>query len=542
MAGTVRPSDVRLLYRQVVLPAIAYASPIWWPERPDCRLRSRLLSVQRSVLLALTGAYKTTRTAALQLLLHAPPIELELWRLNREFTLFVLRQPVECDGHTYAADNVALPLDRWTRHPSCAPQERPVCRLSVQQARATARQYGLHVYTDGSHTSLSSGAAYVVFGRGTSTKAVGRYRVYGATSAYAAELVAFTEALVYLRSSASRMPAFVYTDCLSVLQAIASPYCLDPRVNHLRELMAQISASRPLRAFHVPGHRGLFGNELADYLAERACRVGLVRTVPQSVRDVRERFRHDMIETWARDWSVHHTSTELFKWTPDVRQLPAFYPPNRNLVTLLTGHGRFPCYFYRFGLMEEATCPCGGQCENLDHYYTVCPMTAPLVALMRHSADLATDDRRRVLADDRNRALLTQLVTTISEHTKHGLLLSCCTGPSAKNGGELFPSPCGASTCHRWFFFQRSGRASLFTGHRLRASPRTSQPARTPTVLAADPVIAGLQRQYIMDQGGPTFTWTPPQDIRTAAEQWTGGERTPTLMLETTPRRLQGGH
>ncbi|KAH7963902.1 hypothetical protein HPB52_023775 [Rhipicephalus sanguineus] len=114
MAGTVRPSDVRLLYRQVVLPAIAYASPIWWPERPDCRLRSRLMSVQRSVLLALTGAYKTTRTAALQLLLHAPPIELELRRLNREFTLFVLRQPVECDGHTYAADNVALAIERWT--------------------------------------------------------------------------------------------------------------------------------------------------------------------------------------------------------------------------------------------------------------------------------------------------------------------------------------------------------------------------------------------------------------------------------------------
>ncbi|XP_037508780.1 uncharacterized protein LOC119385408 [Rhipicephalus sanguineus] len=300
MAGTVRPSEVRLLYRQVVLPALAYASPIWWPERPDCRLRSRILSVQRSVLLALMGAYKSTRTAALQLLLHAPPIELDLRRLNCEFTLFVLRQPVQCDGHACAADNVALPIERWTRHLAQSPQERPVCRLSVHQVRAMARNYGLHIYTDGSHTSLSSGAAYVVFGRGTSIKAVGRYRVQGTTSAYATEIVAFTEALVYLRSSASRTPAFVYTDCLSVLQAIASPHCLDPRVERLRELMAQISALRALQAFHVPGHRGLFGNELADYLAERACRVGLVRTVPQSLRDVRARLRQDMIANWAR--------------------------------------------------------------------------------------------------------------------------------------------------------------------------------------------------------------------------------------------------
>ncbi|XP_037508784.1 uncharacterized protein LOC119385413 [Rhipicephalus sanguineus] len=272
MAGNLKPSHVRLLYRQVVLPAIAYASPIWWPERPDCRLRNRILSVQRSVLLALTGAYKTTRTAALQLLLHAPPVELELRRLNQEFTLFVLRKSIECNGITYDADNIALPIDRWTRHPAQMPQERPVCRLSVQQARAMVRNQGFHIYTDGSHTSLSSGAAYVVFRRGTTIKAVGGYKVQGANSAYCTEIVAFTEALIYLRSSASRQPAFLYTDCLSVLQALASPHCLDPRVERIRALMARISASRHLQAFHVPGHRGLFGNEIADcYVCAATC-------------------------------------------------------------------------------------------------------------------------------------------------------------------------------------------------------------------------------------------------------------------------------
>ncbi|KAH7961029.1 hypothetical protein HPB52_001214 [Rhipicephalus sanguineus] len=122
-----------------------------------------------------------------------------------------------------------------------------------------------------------------------------------------------------------------------------------------------------------------------------------------------------MIAKWAQDWSEQHTSTELYKWTPDVRHLPAYYPPNRNLVTLLTGHGRFPSYFFRFGLMDEVICSCGGECTNLDLYFTVCPLTAQLVAQLRYNADLATDDRRRVLADDRNRALLTRMVTVISD-------------------------------------------------------------------------------------------------------------------------------
>ncbi|KAH7963800.1 hypothetical protein HPB52_022910 [Rhipicephalus sanguineus] len=280
-------------------------------------------------------------------------------------------------------------------HKAQTPQERPVCRLSVQQARAMARDRGLHVYTDGSHTSLSSGAAYVVFGRGTTIKAVGRYQVQGATSAYCTEIVAFTEALIYLRSSASRQPTFLYTDCLSVLQALASPHCLDPRVDRIRALMAQISASRHPQAFHVPGHRGLFGNEIADYLAARAWA---------------------MITDWERDWSEHHTSTELHKWTPDVTNLAACYPPNRLLITLITAHGRFPCYFSRFGLIDEPTCPCGGDCPSIDHYFTVCPLTAHHVSQLRYKEDLATDHRRRLPADERNRALLTRVVAVISEN------------------------------------------------------------------------------------------------------------------------------
>ncbi|KAH7933255.1 hypothetical protein HPB49_010922 [Dermacentor silvarum] len=32
------PMTKRQLYRQVMLPAVTYASPVWWTERPDCRL------------------------------------------------------------------------------------------------------------------------------------------------------------------------------------------------------------------------------------------------------------------------------------------------------------------------------------------------------------------------------------------------------------------------------------------------------------------------------------------------------------------------
>ncbi|KAH7963907.1 hypothetical protein HPB52_023780 [Rhipicephalus sanguineus] len=91
----VRPAHKVLMYRQVILPALTYACPVWWGEdHVDCRLYARLVTVQRVALLALTRTYRTTSTAALQVLLHAPPIDQKIERINTEFRLFTLRRHV----------------------------------------------------------------------------------------------------------------------------------------------------------------------------------------------------------------------------------------------------------------------------------------------------------------------------------------------------------------------------------------------------------------------------------------------------------------
>ncbi|KAH7963912.1 hypothetical protein HPB52_023785 [Rhipicephalus sanguineus] len=283
MTAAVKPAALRLLYRQVILPVISYASPIWWPERPDCRLKSRLISAQRTALLALTGAYKTTRTAALQVLVHALPIEMELRLQNRQFTFLKLRRTITSDGITWDPTTVALPLDKWHSHPAHTSPSVKVQRLTVSEARNMARHPGIHVYTDGAYTSLSAGAAYVILGRATSIVSIGRFKVEKATSAYCTEIIALTEALQYLVTDISLESIYVYTDCLSVLQALANPYCLDPRVHLLRDLISRISSVRSFAIFHIPGHRGIFGNELADFLAMKSCGLGLPRTALTSL-------------------------------------------------------------------------------------------------------------------------------------------------------------------------------------------------------------------------------------------------------------------
>ncbi|KAH7961709.1 hypothetical protein HPB52_011560 [Rhipicephalus sanguineus] len=194
----VRPAHKTLLYRQVVLPALTYASPIWWSEsRVDCRLYARMVSIQRVALLAITGTFRTTNTAALQVLMQAAPIDLELERLNAEFRLFALRRYVAFGALRYRPECVALPHRDMVQHPSL-PAIAPFRRLSRRAACNACRVPGIHIYTDGSYTNLSAGAAYVVFDPNPTIIRVGRYRLLHATSVYAAEVVAFIEALKHV--------------------------------------------------------------------------------------------------------------------------------------------------------------------------------------------------------------------------------------------------------------------------------------------------------------------------------------------------------
>ncbi|KAH7942836.1 hypothetical protein HPB52_001690 [Rhipicephalus sanguineus] len=377
-----------------------------------------MVSIQRVVLLALTGAFRTTNTAALQVLMHAAPIDLELERLNAEFRLFTLRRHVAFGSLRYRPQWVALPHKDVVPHPSL-PAVAPFRRLSRRAACNICRAPGVHIYTDGSYTSLSAGAAYVVLDPNPSIMRVGRFRLLAASSAYAAEVVAFIEALRHVLEARYTTRVAMYTDCLSLLQALASPHNVEPHVVEIRQLLNTIRRRSPVHLYHVPGHSGVFGNEVADHLSQRATRVGLLRRLPSPFRAVRRQFRQELLVLWTDRWRADFRRTELYRWVQDLRVLPSFFPPPQPLVTLLTGHGRFPQYFYRFGLMRYPRCPCGAYSVDMSHVLHACAITTPYTSRIRPHEALSSGRYADVLQSPRNRALLIRAVCALSEAIPH---------------------------------------------------------------------------------------------------------------------------
>ncbi|KAL3213380.1 hypothetical protein MRX96_035440 [Rhipicephalus microplus] len=122
-----------------------------------------------------------------------------------------------------------------------------------------------------------------------------------------------------------------------------------------------------------------------------------------------------MNKRWSLQLSLENNDTELHKWVPELRLFPSFFPPNKALVTLLTGHGRFNPYFHRFNEMGEARCFCGGMCKNIQDYLTECPDTRYIRAQLSPKVMPDESNLPRILERAHNRVLLIRLVRHISE-------------------------------------------------------------------------------------------------------------------------------
>ncbi|KAL1467489.1 hypothetical protein MTO96_042141 [Rhipicephalus appendiculatus] len=172
----------------------------------------------------------------------------------------------------------------------------------------------------------------------------------------------------------------------AAVEALSSRKNTDPHIADMKRALCHIGSASPIRLYHVPWRAGVFGNEIADYVASRAARQGDPRPLQWSLRNVRAVFRTELYRRWALQWSREDEDTALYKWVPDPRELPDYFPPNKALVTLLTGHGRFHSYFHRFKLLRDPRCFCGAPCDSVEHYLLDCQATRHLAEQLQPKA------------------------------------------------------------------------------------------------------------------------------------------------------------
>ncbi|GBM13651.1 hypothetical protein AVEN_229612-1 [Araneus ventricosus] len=146
-----------MLYKTVIERMLAYGTAIWCLD-PPVRIKKKLNTIQRPSLPPLTGAYRTTATSALQVILGIPPLYLQLQQKARVTAIRRLSISLPDTLTTPVPGEVEKGETGWAAHPAECPTEEQISLVDGGGITSDTR-----IYTDGSKTEKGVGASFCVW-------------------------------------------------------------------------------------------------------------------------------------------------------------------------------------------------------------------------------------------------------------------------------------------------------------------------------------------------------------------------------------------
>jgi hypothetical protein len=258
------------------------------------------------------------------------------------------------------------------------------------------------VYSDGSKTERGVGAGVVGFYMGQQIFA----RSFGLgtqAEAYDGEVLALArgaeEALSFVHSQmdfdiiASPITHIhFFTDNSSALFSIRNPGSCVASQFSVIEFLKQVTSFLGMSNMHrvsvewVPGHHGIYGNELADDRAREGTSLPSCLPWEATVSFRHRTMKEEALERWRVLWQDNPTGHRSL-YHPADHFLPSLTPSwqlchlPRQLFGLVlqcrTGHAFMGEFYVRHNIIDEpAGCPCGAELQTREHILSECPRYA----------------------------------------------------------------------------------------------------------------------------------------------------------------------
>lgn len=394
------PKIVRWLYISVVRPILTYGSLVWWKRVLNVTVMAELSKLQRLACIAITGALRTTPTAALEILTDLIPLhihiegeaQLSLLRLQQGG---LLSRKVPNGGHAEILDKLkpelSMPSDRRSRKLMFGDVRAEFPERDVWNNESLPFLQGSTTwYTDGSKIGNSTGAGiYCPALDVAQSVALGRY-----PTVFQAEVLAIQQAFHNcIECGLQDQNIVVCSDSQAALRAIQNPVVSSKVVAECKDLLLRVQAKNNVKLMWVPGHCGVAGNEKADELARDGSGTvpcGPEPFLPVSYATVKDLVRNGLLRKWRTQWQSHsgmrHSKACLADFdggrSRDV--ISRSRRGARVIAAMCTGHGPFSAHLQKIGINVETTCCrfCGLEEETGWHVLMECP--ALWQARMRH--------------------------------------------------------------------------------------------------------------------------------------------------------------
>ncbi|GBL93871.1 hypothetical protein AVEN_153631-1 [Araneus ventricosus] len=131
-----------------------------WCLNPTHRMKRKPSSIQRPLLLYISGAYRTTPTVGLQKILGIPPLNMQLQFEERVTSIYCLRISLPSHITDIQPQYLKMKATGWSLHPSENLQPK---QISLEDGEASiARKDIINIFTYGSKTEHGVGTAFCV--------------------------------------------------------------------------------------------------------------------------------------------------------------------------------------------------------------------------------------------------------------------------------------------------------------------------------------------------------------------------------------------
>jgi len=174
----------------------------------------------------------------------------------------------------------------------------------------------------------------------------------------------------------------IYSDNLSCIHALRGIHTNSRLAAETHSILQTVGSTNRLTVEWIPGHRGHYGNEIADRLAKEGCQRFFASAEPLlPIREsvVNAEILHWVEDLWQNRWHASHSCRQTKIWIPRVRiksRSPALHLGRRDLriiVGTITGHTAVKKYLHTVGISPDPFCVCG-EVESAIHLIADCPI------------------------------------------------------------------------------------------------------------------------------------------------------------------------
>ncbi|GBM92537.1 hypothetical protein AVEN_177965-1 [Araneus ventricosus] len=294
------------------------------------------------------------------------PLDIKAKGVFGKFLLTTINNDIKFGSKIFKWADYETRLDPHNIHPAD--------NISITYDKHKPSGEEIEIYTDGSKINDQVGAAIVVFYY--NAEIFNRtIRLSDFATVYQAEVTGIQMALEFISTIGPWNKINLYTDSLSVLEALNTFKTSKQEILAIKNDILEMSKEKSITLHWIPAHTGIQGNETADSYAKKATTKPYIEKIPKKpFKQLKNAISNVQIQIWQERWASSTTKNgrHTEKLIPTVSIHTKKF--SHFIAQFLSGHGRFPAYFVRFGRSLNIKCPCGAVGDTL-HYVENCPFT-----------------------------------------------------------------------------------------------------------------------------------------------------------------------